>query len=221
MDKTKQKYFSLASTLALIFVFLGYVVKFYPTWLFFDAPLQNFIRGDLPNEVTTFFKWITQFANPVPISILTGAVLLLLLSQKEKIAALWLFLNMILAGGVLNYLMKLVYSRQRPSLEHLVTENSFSFPSGHAMSSMLFFGTIIFLLFQMKNKNLRYLLQGLGVLCLILIGLSRIYLGVHYVSDILGGWLLGATWLLATYPYYQKYAFIERFKDPLKRGRKK
>lgn len=220
--KHSQKYFSIASTLALIFVFLGYVVKFYDSWLIFDTPFQNFVRGNLPEGITTFFKWLTQFANPLPISLLTVAMMLFFYLQKEKTASLWLGFNLVLGSGLCNHLLKLVYQRARPTLTHLVTENSLSFPSGHATASMIFFGGLIFLMPLMtSDKFLQRTLQILCGLLIFLIGLSRIYLGVHFPSDILGGYLWGGTWLFATYPLYLRYAFIERFKNPLKKPVKK
>ncbi|WP_071130245.1 phosphatase PAP2 family protein [Enterococcus timonensis] len=220
--KNSQKYFSTASTLALIFVFLGYLVKFYDEWLFFDQPVQNFIRGQLPDAVTTFFKWITQFANPVPLSIITAAFMLFFLLQKEYIATLWLGFNIVVGAGLVNHLLKLVYQRPRPDLVHLVTETSLSFPSGHATGSLLLFGTLAILAPKISsNHYLQRTLQIFFGVVILLIGLSRIYLGVHYPSDIIGGYLFGATWLCATYPLYYRYAFIERFKNPLKKKMKR
>lgn len=220
--KHSQKYFFIASTLALLFVFLGYVVKFYDSWLIFDGPFQTFIRGDLPASTTAFFKWLTQFANPLPISLLTAAMMLFFYWQKEKSASLWLGFNMILGSGLSNHFLKLVYQRPRPTLPHLVTETSFSFPSGHATAAMIFLGSLIFLMSKVTtNKVLQKCLQVLCGGLILLIGLSRIYLGVHFPSDILGGYLWGATWLFATYPFYLRYAFVERFKNPLKKQVKK
>lgn len=212
--QNKEKYWHWASSSALLFVFLGYVVKFYDDWLFFDAPLQNIIRGKLPNGATQFFKWITQFGNPVPLIILTLAVAVLFYSQKKRVAALYLLVNIALGSGVLNNLLKLVYLRQRPTLPHLVTELTYSFPSGHAMGSMMFFGTLIVLVpLLATTKKWQWAGRIFLGLIIVLIGISRIYLGVHFPSDILGGWLLGVTWLFATYPLYDRYSFIERFKQ--------
>lgn len=212
--KNKLKFWSTASTLALLFVFLGYCVKFYDDWLFFDTPFQNFVRGDLPSAATHFFKWITQFANPIPLVVLTVVMILFFVMQKKYVASLWLVVNVGLGSGVLNSLLKNLYVRARPDITHLVVERSFSFPSGHAMGSMMLYGTLIFLASQIfDNKNWQRALQiFLGVL-IFTIGLSRIYLGVHFPTDILGGWLLGLTWLFATYPLYDEYAFKLRFKQ--------
>ena len=220
--KNQTKHWHLASTLALLFVFLGYCVKFYPSWLFFDEPLQTFLRGDLPRAATTFFKWITQFGNPIPLSILTLAFLLFFVLQKKYVASLWLLVNVALGSGVLNALLKLVYQRARPDITHLVVEKSFSFPSGHAMGSMMLYGTLIFLVTQLtRDKTWQRALQIFLGVVIFSIGLSRIYLGVHFPSDILGGWLLGLTWLFATYPLYDRYAFVARFKQTQSKPKRK
>lgn len=203
--KENLKYYRLASTLAFFFVLLGYVVKFYPHTLDFENSFQTFLRGNLPPLKTSFFSWITQFANPLSLILLTIAMMIFFYLQREKIASLYLGLNLILGAGLLNHFVKQVYQRPRPPLKHLVTETSFSFPSGHAMGSMIFFGSLIFLMPLITNHRLlRSFLKSLCFGMIFLIGLSRIYLGVHYLSDIIGGYLLGLTWLFATYPLYQK-----------------
>lgn len=216
--KNKQIYYTAASFTALFFVFLGYIVKFYPHRLFFDTPIQQLIRGHLPEKETIFFKWITQFINPLPLILLTVTVMLYLYMQKETIASIWLGLNILLCSGLLNTLMKFVYKRKRPLLSHLVHESSYSFPSGHATSSIIFFGTLFFIASRLfSSQKIKLLFQVSCGIFILLIGLSRIYLGVHYPSDILGGYLLGSTWLLATYPFYQRFFIIFHFKQQNKK----
>ncbi len=219
--KETQKYYSVASTLALIFVFLGYIVKFYPETLAFEVSFQAWFRGSLPQPLTNFFLWITQFGNPLSLILLTIAMMIFFYLQREKIASLYMGLNLILGAGLLNHLVKLVYQRPRPAIKHLVTETSFSFPSGHAMGSMIFFGSLILLVSLLTtNEKIQLTLKILCGGMIFLIGLSRIYLGVHYLSDIIGGYLLGLTWLFATYPLYQKMRVKHRFKTTWKKVKK-
>lgn len=146
--------------------------------------------------------------------ILFLAVLVILLYGKQYTEAIWLSGGVILVAGILNPVLKLFFLRERPTLEHLVTEHSFSFPSGHAVASMVFYGSLILLLpIFVENKQLRWFLQGLLGLIILSIGMSRIYLGVHYPSDILGGYVLSLSWLLLTFPLYQEQRFIWRFKN--------
>lgn len=99
-------------------------------------------------------------------------------------------------GGTLvcNFL-KLLFSRARPEIEHFVFTESCSFPSGHAMLSAVVYLTLWAMLVPAKaNKQIKIFLLGVALLLTLLIGLTRIYLGVHYPSDVLAGWIVGTVW---------------------------
>ncbi|MGI6154775.1 MAG: phosphatase PAP2 family protein, partial [Enterococcus lemanii] len=118
-------------------------------------------------------------------------------------------------AGVLNPLLKLFFNRTRPStLAPLITEHSLSFPSGHATASMVLYGSLFFLLpLFIDSKFVQYALRSLLVLIILSIGVSRIYLGVHFPTDIIGGFSLSLSWLLLTFPIYQEKRFIWRFQN--------
>lgn len=212
--KNKLYYQFAGSCFLVVFMFLGYVVRFYPTWLKgFDDALTALIRAPYPN-LNNFFIWYTKFANPLTVGILAVAIALLFIYGKQYAEALWLFINTAIIAGVVNPLIKLVFMRPRPTLTHLVTEHSYSFPSGHSLGSVLLYGTIILLLPNfVKSKPLCLFFQILLGLGIFLIGVSRVYLGVHFPSDILGGFCLGLAWLLMTYPIYLEKRFVWRFKS--------
>lgn len=148
------------------------------------------------------------------IIILAIVVIALFIFWKYYAEALWLFINTALIAGVGNSLLKLFFMRQRPTLEHLVTEHTYSFPSGHAVGSTLFYGTILLILpIFIKNKTVRLCVQILLGIGIFMIGVSRIYLGVHFPSDILGGFCLGLAWLLLSYPIYLEKRFVWRFQS--------
>ncbi|MCB5954439.1 phosphatase PAP2 family protein [Enterococcus sp. CWB-B31] len=202
------------SCFLLVFIFLGYTVKFYSEWLNgFDQTLTAIIRTPYP-ALNQEFIWYTKFANPLTVAILTMTIVGVLALKKYYAEALWLLINTGFAAGILNSLLKLIFLRERPDLEHLVTEHSYSFPSGHSTGSVLLYGTIILLLpLFVKKDSLRLtyqILLGIGIL---FIGISRVYLGVHFPSDILGGFCFGLSWLLISYPVYQKLRFVWRFKN--------
>ncbi|MHC5246876.1 phosphatase PAP2 family protein [Enterococcus sp. LJL90] len=206
-------YYQLAGSFALlIFAFLGYVVRFYPTWLTgFDNAVTAIVRSNYPN-LNSFFLWITQFGNAITVIILALAIVFVLVRGKKYLQTLWLAANLILISGIANPLLKLFFNRQRPTLEHLVTETSLSFPSGHAVTSVILYGTIIFILPTiLEGKKITRLLQILLGILILLIGASRIYLGVHFPSDILGGYMLGLAWLFFTYPLYDHQRFVWQF----------
>ena len=109
-------------------------------------------------------------------------------------------------------LLKNVYQRPRPTIQHLVEEGGFSFPSGHALASTLIFGTLLIIVSQrVQTVQTKRLLQGLLITMILLIAMSRVYLGVHYPTDVLGSLLLGVGILYIEFPYYDKVRFQWRF----------
>ncbi len=219
MNPTKNLYWHFAASCCLvIFVILGYTVKFYEATLtFIDQPISDVIRANMTDGKSTFYIAITQLGSGTVIAGLVLVVSLVCWYRKYLSEALWLIINSALIAGVGNYLIKFAFQRPRPSVPHLVTETHFSFPSGHAMGSMLFYGTLIVVLpILISNPRLRLAAQFLLGLLILLVGISRIYVGVHYPTDILGGYLLGAAWILGTYPTFQKRRFIWRFQGKQK-----
>jgi undecaprenyl-diphosphatase len=95
--------------------------------------------------------------------------------------------------------LKIFFSRPRPDHPVYEAARGFSFPSGHAMSAMTFYGLIVYLVWKnVENRALRWLLTILLVLFIFLIGLSRVYLRVHYASDVMAGYSLGLVWLISS-----------------------
>lgn len=212
--KNKLYYQFAGSCFLVVFMFLGYVVRFYPGWLeSFDQTITTIVRIPYPSA-NQFFIWYTKFADPLTVGIITLATAFVLFRGKYYAETLWLLINTGLIAGIANPLIKLVFMRPRPTLNHLVTEHSYSFPSGHSTGSVLLYGTIILLLPQfIKQKKLCLSLQILLGLGIFLIGISRIYAGVHFPSDVVGGFCFGLAWLLMTYPIYLEKRFVWRFKS--------
>ena len=201
----------------LLFVILGYMVKFYPEQLVaFDSPIQTWLRGDLPAALTTFFKLVTSVIDPLGIIIWVSALVLFFLYKKWKIEAALLAGNLVL-HGILIKLIKLVYQRSRPSILHLVEEGGYSFPSGHAMATAIVVGTLIIIVQQrMQNQQIKRLVQGLLLLFFLTIMASRVYLGVHYPTDVIGGALMGFAILNIEFPFYDQLRFQGRFRGKQK-----
>src|SRR6185503_3049979 len=102
-------------------------------------------------------------------------------------------------GELLNFLLKLLFERSRPVFTNpIIVEQFFSFPSGHAMMSMIGYGMLAyFVLLRVSNRWARLAVVLIAAIIIILIGFSRIYLGVHYFSDVLAGFAAGGLWLTA------------------------
>ena len=143
--------------------------------------------------MTPIVKIVTQLASPIFLIILT--ILLIVVIKNNNIRK-YICANLIIST-VLNFGIKNILRRPRPDEFRIIEENGYSFPSGHSMVSMAFYGLLIYLIYKrVKNKYLKYGLITLLSIVIILIGLSRIYLGVHYTSDVLAGFLLGISYLI-------------------------
>lgn len=104
-------------------------------------------------------------------------------------------LNLVLAA-LLNVVIKAIVQRPRPEGFRLVEETGFSFPSGHSMAAMAFFGLVIWLVWHYEpDRRRRIILSAVFAFLIVMIGISRIYLGVHYASDVLGGFCASLVWL--------------------------
>ena len=116
--------------------------------------------------------------------------------SKNKKRAFYIALNVLICF-LLNQGLKHVFLRPRPEDINLITEGGYSFPSGHSMVSLAFYGLFIYIIFHMRFKKYkRYLYCILLALLTLLIGISRIYLGVHYASDVLAGFAISMAYLI-------------------------
>jgi undecaprenyl-diphosphatase len=139
--------------------------------------------------VTNIMKGITHIGDSVVV--FGFCLLLILLPKSRKSIALPVSIAVILSS-ILNFTLKNIFSRERPNILRLISETSYSFPSGHAMINATFYTMLILLIFEfIQNKSKRIALSSICVALTIAIGFSRIYLGVHYAGDVLGGWLIG------------------------------
>lgn len=161
-----------------------------------DVRIENFFYAFRDLESVKFFIWITLLAKWQIIagSAFTAIIIIWLWRKKTYIIPL---LAVISGGGLFNLIGKLALHRERPETA-LYTESTFSFPSGHSTVAVAFFGFIIYILMR-GGLKLKYKIGILffGVVLILLVGLSRLYLGVHFLSDVLGGYLLGLFWLIA------------------------
>ena len=158
-----------------------------------DMYIYNFLSKYIIKDwLTPFVKIITIFGSAKFLIVLT--IILFFLIKNRRIA-LSIPLNLALAGG-LNYILKNIIKRDRPTGYRLIEQEGYSFPSGHSMASMAFYGFLIYLIHKkVKDKTNRQLGIVYLILLIVLIGISRIYLGVHYASDVYAGMLISFAYL--------------------------
>lgn len=152
--------------------------------------ISTFLISDFTTPIA---KFITNFGGAIFLIILTITLFILI---KNKKIGLSIILNLIVITG-LNQILKYILQRPRPTEYRLIEETGFSFPSGHSMVSMAFYGYLIYLIYKyVKNKSLKWISIILLSILICSIGISRIYLGVHYTSDVLGGFLISLSYLI-------------------------
>ncbi len=163
-----------------------------------DRTVHDWFVRERSAPLTSTLKAVTFFGGSSGIALVVGIVTALLLLFKERANAVYL-VSTAVGGIVLNAGLKLLFARTRPDLASAAAVASwYSFPSGHAMESFIVYGALAFVtLRQPWPWKVDSAVLALGVTMVILIGLSRVYLGVHWLSDIAGGWSAGAVCLLA------------------------
>ena len=158
-----------------------------------------------------------------PVLVLVTAAVVFYLWLSRSFHAMWLVLAAAVGGQTLTALLKLAFARPRPSIvPHLTSVDSSSFPSGHSMSAAVVYLTLGLLLARLTDRRrLRVFYLMIASIVTFLVGLSRIYLGVHYPTDVLAGWAAGAAWgsccwLLAG--YLQRRGRVESCADMTERA---
>ena len=215
--KDKQTYLTKGSFALLLFVILGYIVKFYPDMLIgFDQPIQTAIRGDLPASLTFLFRTITHLID-IPVIITWVLIVAFIFYRKQWKLESYLMLGNLALAGILIVTFKNIYQRPRPEILHLVEEKGFSFPSGHSLAVTIMVGTLIVIFSQrIKDQLWKRIVQILLEFYLLSVLVSRVYLGVHYPSDVLASLCVGLGALFIEFPFYDKLRFQWRFKGKQK-----
>lgn len=152
--------------------------------------ISTFLISDFATPIA---KFITNFGGAIFLAVLT--IILFILIENKKIGVS-IFSNLAIITA-LNQLLKNILQRPRPTEYRIIEETGYSFPSGHSMISMAFYGYLIYLIYKyVKNKYVKWTSMVLLSILICSIGISRIYLGVHYTSDVLGGFLISISYLV-------------------------
>lgn len=178
----------------LIFCFIA-VNVYNGNYFYSDGVIYDFVSNYVISDgVTPFVKFITWFGSTIGIIVMCFVFLFVIRNKKINII---LVTNLICAAIINNYVLKLIFTRDRPNINPIVIENGNSFPSGHSMVSMVFYGSLIYIAYKyLNNKKLKWTIISCLSLLILLIGFTRIYLGVHYFSDVIGGFVIGGCYLI-------------------------
>src|SRR5258705_4680015 len=161
-----------------------------------DKQIFSFLSSNIIRpQLTGVMKVITNFASATLLPIAFGAIVLFYLLRKNwnraiEVAAIGI------GGFLINYVMKLFFHMPRPADPLIGPLKNFSYPSGHATSGFIFYGLLVYLVWKTNiSKPYKWLAASVLILFSLLIGFSRIYLRVHYASDVVAGFCIGFAWL--------------------------
>lgn len=164
------------------------------------------------NVSTPIAKFITNFGGAIFVISLTTILFFVI---KDKKIGISIITNLGIVT-ILNQIIKFIMQRPRPTEFRIIEETGYSFPSGHSMVSLAFYGYLIYLIYKyINNKHLKRTLIIILSVLICIIGVSRIYLGVHYTSDVLGGFLISFAYLIIYIELVNKFV-LEKNKDDKK-----
>lgn len=205
-QNSKTIYLALAVCFAMLAAFITYQVGVVhgTAPLGIDLNLQQTFINMRTDILTPFMKAVTHSTDTITIVILCAALVLLPATRKK--IGLPLTAAALVNMGIYKA-MKHIFLRARPDvINHLVEQGGYSFPSGHSAASMLVYGLLFYLIGKYcRNQKMKVLLQAVCGILVLTVGPSRLYVGVHWATDVLAGWCVGAA-VLMTAVY-----LIERF----------
>ena len=162
----------------------------------YDQQITDYVIAQRSPELTKYFIFVTKVGDVYGYLIVLAITIIisaLIFKRWKYVGQVTLVLAL---ASISNMILKRAIDRARPGIEHLVSVETLSYPSGHAMSAMAFYGFLIYLFYKFKINPLAKFIAILVLAVLIAsIGISRIYLGVHFPSDIVGGFIAGLIWV--------------------------
>jgi membrane-associated phospholipid phosphatase len=174
--------------------------------------LHGWVRGS-PHLVTAL-KVLTFFGSPPWLWLLVAVAVVVTWRSHHLRLCVFLAVTTVV-GGLLDSVVKVAVDRPRPSLvDPVATAHGKSFPSGHAMSSTIVYGALLMVFLPVLARRLRPAVVTLAATLVVAIGFSRLALGVHYISDVVGGYVLGLAWLVASVAAFSTWR-VERGRAPV------
>ncbi|WP_053434948.1 phosphatase PAP2 family protein [Sporosarcina globispora] len=202
-------YLALAAAIlgGFLFLFIEIVDKLKGNELIrFDETVIEYVQAFISPRLTEFVNVVTFLGSVKWLAFAVVAAAVLLIIFKKKSLAVFMVVSSGL-GALFNMLLKWIFKRERPDIRPLIEEQGFSFPSGHSMGSFIFYGSLAYMIIHLaKRKRWKAAWTVLLGCFIIMIGLSRIYLGVHFPSDVIAGFAAGGAWLtimIIGFRYYE------------------
>ncbi|WP_312096355.1 phosphatase PAP2 family protein [Niallia sp.] len=216
MDIRKSKMAWGALVLSFFFFIILIIAVNGQEKLTLDTALTGFIHTLFSTSFNPFWEGVSYLGDKIGIGIIALLFIIFLLWKKKDYAGIVAFVLCVGLGNELNKWVKELIGRPRPITADTIEADSFSFPSGHAMVGLLLYLFIAHILAKDIKTNVgKLLLAGAAFVLVLLIGISRIALGAHFPTDVLGGYLLAGLWLFLWVGLY------ETFKERLNKRKKK
>lgn len=208
LSKKKYRLAAIVSlTLFVVLAFTAHFVPFFSIDVLFSHYVQDIRWPFFP--VLMVLVSSLGFLRVLPFFILIIGIMLIGMKQKTE-ALVWLL--SVVSATAMDSVIKILVNRPRPAGSLVVIYSHLSdrsFPSGHVFTYTVLFGLLFyFISIKVKYPLYKYLLMGLVSIPVLLVGVSRIYLGAHWTSDVLGGYLIGIFWLYVSISYYQKFTLL-------------
>ncbi|KOP67566.1 phospholipid phosphatase [Bacillus sp. FJAT-18019] len=199
----QQEIFYISVISLLGFLILTVLVKQHS--LSFDLAIISSVQSfehPLLTDIAKGLSFIGSFGPVLILCLILIAVLYWILGHRMEI---FLLIGVVFGSSMLNLLLKGVLQRVRPDINRLVEITGYSYPSGHSMAAFSFYSVSAYLLWRHMNSKMgRSILIAVAIIMILSIGISRIYLGVHYPSDVLGGYLASCAWFGFLVCYYER-----------------
>lgn len=163
----------------------------------YDTQITEYVISHRSPGLTKYLLFVTNVGDFYGYVVVVGIFLLMSILVFKRWTYMLQIVFVLTLSAVSNLILKRFVDRARPGIEHMVSVETLSYPSGHAMSAMAFYGFLIYLFYRFKiNFFLKSAIILILATLILSIGLSRIYLGVHFPSDIAGGYIAGFIWVV-------------------------
>lgn len=196
----KKKFLFLISTLLILFLIITGLVIFKLTGPF-DSFIYEVVRSLECDFFDKYFVFVTKFGNEITIVAVVFITMIIFRSWDG-----WLLGILAANSALTNKIVKSIIQRPRPDVLKLIEQGGYSYPSGHSMISIAVYGYLLYYVVKrVSNKYIKYSLSVLLAILILSVGISRIYVGVHYASDVLGGFIFAAIEVMLIVNYSNKH----------------